>query len=98
MTNATHIPEFKGKPYDHNNSYKNSIGQCTFCHRSDHTVNLYYPKHGHTNLNKNKSTINALNSESFDKDQAIVETEVASSTSKNSLIYEEKYDQLASSL
>lgn len=84
MIIATQRPDSKSKGTFHN--FKNSTRVYIFCHRSGHTINLCYQKHGHPNFNKHKFVMNVSNMDNNETSQWVYETLMVSYTSNNALI------------
>jgi hypothetical protein len=71
---------------------KDLIKYCSFCHCNNHEVEFCYDKHGHPNVNKGSSYVNASNVEEDASSNGNFEVCVSSIPSAN--IAQDKYDQL----
>jgi len=69
--------------------------QCSFCGRSNHTVDYCYAKHGHPNFQKQAPFVNASSSSENNEATSRSNTDVPSPSAN---ISQEKYDQLVSLL
>jgi hypothetical protein len=56
-------PFGRGKPSSGSHPPKNNSKYFTFCHKTNHTVDFFYQKHGFPNANKGSTSTNAVNSE-----------------------------------
>ncbi|MCH99256.1 hypothetical protein A2U01_0020268, partial [Trifolium medium] len=100
LINAAHRFDHKGKGAISNSQFKSSNRQCTFCHRSGHTVDFCYQKHGHPSFNKGKSSVNAANTDVVlpptNPSHALLEE--GSSSGVNSSFSQEQFDQFMAML
>jgi hypothetical protein len=94
LINAAHRSDYKGKGVANGSTSKGSNRQCTFCHRSGHTVEFCYQKHGHPSFNKTKSSANAASTEVVEASSSSSNTEGGSSSSAISSISQEQFAQL----
>ncbi|GAU31820.1 hypothetical protein TSUD_58210 [Trifolium subterraneum] len=94
LINAAQRYEAKGKGIASSSQSKNSNRQCTFCHRSGHTVDFCYQKHGHPSFKKNRSSVNAANTQVVQAPASVSNTEVGSSSGTSSPISQEQFGQL----
>ncbi|PNX70754.1 hypothetical protein L195_g057710, partial [Trifolium pratense] len=61
---------------------------------SGHTVEFCYQKHGHPSFNKNRSSVNAANTQVVQAPASASNTEGGSSSSASSSISQEQFGQL----
>ncbi|MCH79444.1 integrase catalytic region [Trifolium medium] len=77
---------------------KNSNRQCTFCHRSGHTVDFCYQKHGHPSFNKTKSSVNATNTAVVNDSSEMDNIDEGSSSSASASFSQEQFGQFMAML
>jgi hypothetical protein len=86
-------PQGRGRGRGYYNSYK-PPRHCTFCGKSNHTVEYCYQKHGHPNYPKQNSSVNASSS----VEEAEAQPGSSSASPSSSSISQGQYDQLLSLL
>lgn len=70
---------------------------CTFCHKTNHTVDFCYQKHGHPSFPKQQSRVNAATHEILDENGAL-DYGLGGSTGSDTCLSPEQYTQLVSLL
>jgi hypothetical protein len=93
VVNASDSRKSQGRGRGYYNSYK-PPRHCSFCGKSNHTIDYCYQKHGHPNFPKQNSLVNA----SSNNDDIEVQPGSCSASPSSSSISQEKYDQLVSLL
>jgi len=86
-------PQGRGRGYSH--SFR-PPRHCSFCGKSNHTIEFCYQKDGHPNFQKQSSSVNV--SSSNDEVEAQSGSSSEASSIPGSTISQEKYDQLVSLL
>lgn len=89
----TRRPQGRGKSYSQNKPSR----FCTFCNRTNHTVDFCYMKHGYPNVNKGQPRANAASHEDSDAG-ASSSTGSSASSSSNLSFSQEQLSQLVSLL
>jgi hypothetical protein len=87
VANTTESRKPQGRGRGYYNSYKPSR-HCTFCGKSNHTVEYCYQKHGYPNFPKQNASVNA----SSNHDEVEVQPGSSSASPSSSCISQEKYD------
>jgi len=88
-------PFGRGKPTTGSYPPKNNSKYCTFCHKTNHTVDFCYQKHGFPNANKGTSSTNVVNSEVVLDSQGVA---AGSSTISQTSLTQDQYAHLVSLL
>jgi len=88
-------PFGRGKPNSSSYPPKNNSKYCTFCHKTNHTVDFCYKKHGFSNANKGSPSTHAVNPEAVPESQGVV---VGSSTISQTGLTQDQYAHLVTLL
>lgn len=94
--NASEVKKSQGRGKGFVNSQKPNR-YCTFCHKTNHTVDFCYQLHGHPSFPKQQSKVNAASHEIPDENGAL-DHGLGGSTGSGTSLSPEQYTQLISLL